>query len=68
MLSDIVASTTKNILLIGGTGFIGRNIIDYVLKQKEFSSYKIGFITVPDKPTIIVDFLKLEGALSFLCK
>ena len=39
MLNNIVASTTKNILLIGGTGFIGRNIIDFVLKQEEFSNY-----------------------------
>lgn len=39
MLNDLVASTTKNVLLIGGTGFIGRNIIDFVLKQEEFSNY-----------------------------
>lgn len=40
MLNDIVENTTKNILLLGGTGFIGRNIIDYVLKHEEFSNYK----------------------------
>lgn len=40
MLNDIVENTTKNILLLGGTGFIGRNIIDYVLKHEEFSNHK----------------------------
>ena len=31
----------ETILLLGGTGFIGRNIIDYVLKNEEYSNYKI---------------------------
>lgn len=31
----------ETILLLGGTGFIGRNIIDYVLTQKDFSNCKI---------------------------
>ncbi|WP_318801093.1 NAD-dependent epimerase/dehydratase family protein [Flavobacterium sp. MMLR14_040] len=31
----------ETILLLGGTGFIGRNIIDYVLIQKDFNNYKI---------------------------
>jgi UDP-glucose 4-epimerase len=31
----------ETILLLGGTGFIGRNIIDYILKQEDFSNYKI---------------------------
>ncbi|WP_165584989.1 NAD-dependent epimerase/dehydratase family protein [Chryseobacterium taiwanense] len=31
----------ETVLLLGGTGFIGRNIIDYVLKNKEYSNYKI---------------------------
>lgn len=31
----------ETILLLGGTGFIGRNIIDYVLTHEDFSNYKI---------------------------
>jgi UDP-glucose 4-epimerase len=31
----------ETVLLLGGTGFIGRNIIDYVLKNEEYSNYKI---------------------------
>ena len=31
----------ETVLLLGGTGFIGRNIIDYILKNKEYSNYKI---------------------------
>lgn len=31
----------ETILLLGGTGFIGRNIIDYVLKNQEYSNCKI---------------------------
>lgn len=29
------------ILLLGGTGFIGKNIIDYLIKQESFSNYKL---------------------------
>lgn len=31
----------ETILLLGGTGFIGKNIIDYLLKNKEYSNCKI---------------------------
>ena len=31
----------ETILLLGGTGFIGRNIIDYILNNEELSVYKI---------------------------
>jgi UDP-glucose 4-epimerase len=31
----------ETILLLGGTGFIGRNIIDYLLKNEQNSNYKI---------------------------
>ncbi|MFV8372650.1 NAD-dependent epimerase/dehydratase family protein [Flavobacterium sp. LB2P6] len=31
----------ETILLLGGTGFIGRNIIDYVLTHDDFSNFKI---------------------------
>jgi UDP-glucose 4-epimerase len=31
----------ETILLLGGTGFIGRNIIDYLFKNKNLSNYKI---------------------------
>jgi UDP-glucose 4-epimerase len=30
----------ETILLLGGTGFIGRNIIDYVINNEEFSTYR----------------------------
>ncbi|MGG7035225.1 MAG: NAD-dependent epimerase/dehydratase family protein [Flavobacterium sp.] len=29
------------ILLLGGTGFIGKNIIDYLIKEESFSNYKL---------------------------
>lgn len=31
----------ETILLLGGTGFIGRNLIDYMLKNEEYSNYTI---------------------------
>jgi UDP-glucose 4-epimerase len=31
----------ETILLLGGTGFIGRNIIDYLLKKNDLANYKI---------------------------
>ena len=31
----------ETILLLGGTGFVGRNIIDFVLTNKDLSNYKI---------------------------
>jgi UDP-glucose 4-epimerase len=31
----------ETILLLGGTGFIGRNIIDYLFKNNDLSNYKI---------------------------
>ncbi len=31
---------SETILLIGGNGFIGRNLIDFVMRNKEFSNYK----------------------------
>ncbi|BFM42303.1 NAD-dependent epimerase/dehydratase family protein [Flavobacterium sp. CFS9] len=31
----------ETILLLGGTGFIGKNIVDYILKNKQFLDYKI---------------------------
>lgn len=35
----------ETILLLGGTGFIGKNIIDYVLKNKELSNYNFVILT-----------------------
>lgn len=31
----------ETVLLLGGTGFIGKNIIDYIFKNEEYSNYKI---------------------------
>lgn len=31
----------ETVLLLGGTGFIGKNIIDYILKNEEYSNHKI---------------------------
>lgn len=31
----------ETVLLLGGTGFIGKNVIDYILKNEEYSNYKI---------------------------
>lgn len=31
----------ETVLLLGGTGFIGKNMIDYIFKNEEYSNYKI---------------------------